>query len=70
MKILRLPFASQRLGLSKSAIRDRLDKDSPRHDVTFPRPISLGTGKNSPLAFIESEIDSWLTKQLEKRDSI
>ena len=68
MKILRLPFASHKLGLSKSAIRDRLDKNSPRYDVAFPRPISLGNGKNSPLAFIESELDNWLAQQLEKRD--
>lgn len=68
MKIIRMPFVSQKIGLSKSAIRDRLDKDSPRYDATFPRPISLGNGKNSPLAFIESEFENWLTQQLEKRD--
>ena len=69
MKILRLPLVMQKLGLSKSAIRDKLNKDSPRYDATYPRPISLGNGKNSPLAFIESEIDLWLTQQLEKRNA-
>lgn len=69
MNILRMPMTIQKIGLSKSAIYDRLDKKSPRHDSTFPRPIPLGTGKNSPIGFVESEVDSWLTKQIEKRDT-
>ena len=69
MQVLRLPHATQKIGLSKSAIYDRLDKKSLRYDATFPRPIPLGGGKNSPIGFIESEIESWLQMQLEKRDA-
>lgn len=68
MQILRMPLTSQKIGLSKSAIYDRLDKKSPRHDKTFPRPIPLGSGKNSPIGFVESEVDNWLAMQLEKRN--
>lgn len=68
MQILRMPLTAQKIGLSKSAIYDRLDKNSLRHDKSFPRPIALGSGKNSPIGFVESEIDSWLAMQLEKRD--
>lgn len=69
MNIVRLPIICQKLGISKSAIRDRLERESPRYDETFPRPISLGNGKNSPIAFIENEVDIWLSQQVEKRDS-
>ena len=69
MQVLRLPHAIQKIGLSKSAIYDRLDKKSIRYDATFPRPIPLGGSKNSPIGFIESELDSWLQKQLERRDA-
>ena len=68
MNIVRILYISQKIGLSKTAIRDRLDNKSPRYDATFPRPISLGSAKNSPLIFIESELDNWLTLQIEKRD--
>lgn len=70
MNILRMPMSIRKIELSKSAIYDRLDKKSPRHDQTFSRPIPLGNGKNSPIGFVESEFDSWLTQQLEKRDSV
>jgi prophage regulatory protein len=69
MKILRMPSTTSKIGLSKSAIYDRLDKNSPRHDQTFPRPILLGNGKNSPIGFVESELDNWLAQQIEKRDA-
>ena len=69
MQILRMPMTIQKIGLSKSAIYDRLDKNSPRHDATFPRPIPLGNGKNSPIGFVESEVENWLTMQIEKRDT-
>lgn len=69
MQILRLPYAIKKIGLSKSAIYDRLDKKSKRHDATFPRPVPLGGGKNSPIGFVESELDEWLDKQLAKREA-
>ena len=69
MKILRMPIVIDKIGLSKSAIYDRLDKKSLRYDATFPRPIPLGGSKNSPIGFVESEVNDWLSKQLEKRDA-
>lgn len=69
MQILRMPKTIQKIGLSKSAIYDRLDQNSPRHDPTFPKPVQLGNGKNSPIGFVESELDEWLNKQIQKRDA-
>jgi prophage regulatory protein len=69
MKILRIPSVVEKIGLSKRAIYDRMDKTSPRYDETFPRPIPLGDSRNSPVGFIESEIEGWLSKRVEKRIS-
>ena len=55
MNILRMPKTIQKIGLSKSAIYDRLDQNSPRHDPSFPKPVQVGNGKNSPIGFVESE---------------
>lgn len=69
MQILRMQKAILKIGLSKSAIYDRLDRNSPRHDPTFPKPVQLGNGKNSPIGFVESELDAWLAQQIQKRDA-
>lgn len=67
MNILRIPNTAQKIGLSKSAIYDRLDQNSPRYDATFPRPVTLGSNKNSSIGFIESELNDWLNSLSEKR---
>lgn len=64
-----MPKTAAKIGLSKSAIYDRLDPRSTRHDPTFPKPVQLGNGKNSPIGFIDSELDEWLNKQIQKRDA-
>ena len=69
MNILRLPFAVKKIGLSKSAIYGRIKKEPKHYDETFPKPISLGSGRTSPIAFIESEIDDWINLQLQRRNA-
>jgi len=64
--IIRRSQVENRIGLSRSAIYDRLDESSPRHDPSFPRPIKLGTGKNPPIGFIEAEVNTWIKNQIEK----
>ena len=34
----------------------------------FPAPIKLGEGKNGRLAFVESEVKSWLRARITERD--
>jgi prophage regulatory protein len=65
-KIIRRKQLESKIGLSRSAIYDRLDKSSPRYDPNFPKPIKLGSGKNPPIGFVESEVESWITSQIEK----
>lgn len=69
MNILRLPRAANKVGLSKSAIYNKMKNDSPRYDATFPKPIKLGNFSTSPIAFIESEIDDWINLQLQRRNA-
>jgi predicted DNA-binding transcriptional regulator AlpA len=62
--ILRLNQLTPVLGLSRSAIYDRLDAKSPRHDHTFPRQIKLGSRS---VGFLESEIHAWLRARMDAR---
>lgn len=57
LTILRRKQVESRVGLSRSTIYDRIKAG------TFPAPISLG---EKAVGWIESEIDAWLTAQIEK----
>lgn len=60
MKLLTVKQTIEKIGLSKRAIYDRMDKSSPRYDETFPTPIKLGDSKNSSIRFLEIELDDWI----------
>jgi prophage regulatory protein len=61
--ILRRPQLEQKIGLSRSAIYDRINPDSPRYDAEFPRPITMGSGKNPPIGWHSAEIDAWINSR-------
>jgi len=63
LRILRIFHLTQKIGLGRSAIYDRLDPQSPRHDPTFPHPINLG---GRAVGFVEAEVDAWLASQINK----
>lgn len=63
IRILRFKDLSTKIGLRSSSIYDRLNKNSPRFDPTFPKPIKLG--QSSAIGFVESEVDAWLEVQIE-----
>lgn len=54
--ILRLHQVSARVGLGRTAIYSRIG------DGTFPKPVSLGGGA---VGWVESEIDAWVSAQIE-----
>jgi prophage regulatory protein len=60
IKILLRKRVEDRTGLSRSTIYLRIQKGS------FPKPIPLGA---RAVGWMESEIDAWLMKQVEKRDA-
>ncbi|GAB3245065.1 AlpA family phage regulatory protein [Chitinimonas naiadis] len=66
-KLIRLPELISRTGLSQSAIYDRLNSKSPRHDPTFPRQLSLG---GNSVAWSEEEIDAWIASKAAQRDTV
>jgi prophage regulatory protein len=57
LKILRRKQVESRIGLSRSTIYERIKAG------TFPPPISLVA---KAVGWIESEIDAWLSAQIEK----
>lgn len=67
LTILRRRQVEQRLGLSRSTIYSKLKRDPKRpreFDPTFPSPIKLGPGAKA-VGWVESEINTWLTAQIE-----
>jgi predicted DNA-binding transcriptional regulator AlpA len=55
--ILRLPELIAYTGLSRSAIYDRMDENSPRYDASFPKQIRLG---GTAVGWKQSDVDQWI----------
>ena len=64
--IIRRTRLEEKTGLSRSAIYDRMNPDSPRYDPSFPRPISLGGGS---VGWIEAEVDAWIQSRIDARNA-
>ena len=56
-RIIRISGLTQRIGMSKSFVYDKLNPKSPRHDPQFPRPLSLGP---CAVGWLEHEIIQWI----------
>lgn len=56
-KSIRIESLISYIGLSRSAIYDRMDEKSPRYDASFPKKFHLG-GK--AVAWYQSDVDAWL----------
>jgi prophage regulatory protein len=64
--IIRRKQVEARTGLSRSSIYAKLRHNPKRpgdYDPTFPRPVSVGA---KAVGWIESEIEAWLTAQIQK----
>lgn len=59
LRIIRRQEVERRIGLSRSAIYDRLDPNSPRHDPSFPSAISYG-GASRSVGWLEHEVDAYI----------
>lgn len=64
-RILRLKQLSERIGLGRSTIYDRMDAQSPRYDATFPKPIKLGA---AAIGWIDSEITTWIEQRMSAKE--
>jgi len=56
-RLLRRRQVEQALGLSKSTIYARMDKNSSQYDPAMPRSIKIGV---TSIAFIEAEINAYI----------
>lgn len=62
--ILRRSDVERRTGLSRSTIYDKINPSSPRYEEAFPKPIRLGAG--SAVGWLESEVQAWLSAQIQR----
>ncbi|MFA5171784.1 MAG: AlpA family phage regulatory protein [Sulfuriferula sp.] len=62
--IIRLKQLIALIGISKSAIYDRINPASPRYDAAFPKPLKLG---ERSVGFVEAEIQDWLQARMADR---
>lgn len=61
LRILRIRQVQERVGLSRSAIYDRINPKSSRYDDTFPRPVKIG---QSAVGWLESSVNEWIERRL------
>jgi prophage regulatory protein len=59
---LRLPAVKQKISLSKSAIYQKNDPNSPYFDPTFPKPVKLG---GRAVAWSSDAINAWMESKLQ-----
>lgn len=64
-RILRLKQLTERIGLGRSTIYDRMDAESPRYDATFPKPIKLGA---AAIGWIDSEVTAWIENRISAKE--
>jgi len=61
LTILRSKQVLARTGLSRSALYQKLDKNSSHFDPTFPTQIKLGA---NTVGWVESEVTSWIESRI------
>lgn len=62
MKLIRLPEALAKTGLSRTRLYEAVNAG------TFPRPVKLGPDARA-IGFVDSEIDAWIEERVAARES-
>lgn len=62
IRLLRRPAVEALIGVKRSALYRMMSENR------FPHPIPLADGKNPPVAWIESEVRSWIEHRIAKRE--
>lgn len=57
-RLIKLPAVCEATGLSRSGVYKRMGEN------TFPKSVPLG---GRAVAWVESEVDDWVTQQIESR---
>ena len=58
-RLIRGREVESRVGLGTTAIRDKVKRGE------FPAPVALGDGPTSPRAWLEEDVDRWITGRVE-----
>ncbi|MBL8263105.1 MAG: AlpA family phage regulatory protein [Xanthomonadaceae bacterium] len=64
LRVIRMRFMPDRVGVCRSMIYEFLNERSPRYDPSFPRPIKLGA---HCVGWIESEVEEWIRVRMSQR---
>lgn len=64
--IVRIKELTQRTGLARSTIYEKLNASSKQYDATFPKPVRLGA---SSVGWISTEIDQWIASRIHARNA-
>ncbi len=62
--LLRRPQVELITGLKRSSIYNRLNKNSPHYDVSFPKPISLSSTEKGSVAWVADEVYRWVNDKI------
>lgn len=60
--ILRLPEVRKRTGISRAAVYQKNDPNSPYFDPTFPKPVKLGARS---VGWSSEKIQIWIDSKLQ-----
>lgn len=63
-RLLRRKQVEQALGMSRSNIYSKMDKNSPHYDPTFPLPVKIG---DRAIAWVVAEVESWIASRIAAR---
>ena len=68
-RVLRIKEVIHLVGLSRSAIYDRINPKSPRYDESFPKPLKLGmNSRNIAVGWLERDLIQWMMKCVESNN--
>lgn len=62
MKLIRLPEALEKTGLSRTRLYVLIAKHA------FPKPVKLGPNARA-IAFLDTEIDAWIAERIAGREA-
>lgn len=69
LRVLRIKEVIHLVGLSRSAIYDRINPKSPRYDESFPKPLKLGmNSRNIAVGWLERDLTQWMMKCVESNN--
>lgn len=66
-RLLRRKQVEQALGMSRSNIYAKMDKNSPHYDPTFPSPVRIG---DRAIAWVSAEIEKWIETRIAARELV